>query len=174
MTTPRDPDRLIRAFLAEGPTDLPDRTYDAIRSDIERTRQRVVFGPWRLTPMNTYVKLAIAAAAVVVVAVVGINLLPAGNGQIGGPGPSPSPAPSPSPTPTPSPPRRGVPPPGGPALGRQPLTSGGPRVSRDGPQAGGVRQRPLRRRRPTDRLGLRLLPMPDLFPRLPAPPDRRR
>jgi hypothetical protein len=103
MTTRRDPDRLIRAFLAEGQTDLPDRSYDAVRSQIERTRQRVVFGPWRLTPMNTYVKLAIAAAAVVVVAVVGINLLPAGNGGIGGPGPTASPTPSPSPSPSPTP-----------------------------------------------------------------------
>ena len=32
MTAPRDPDRLIRAFLDEGPTELPDRAYDAVRS----------------------------------------------------------------------------------------------------------------------------------------------
>lgn len=102
MTTQRDPDRLIRAFLAEGRTDLPDRAYDAIRSDIERTRQRVVIGPWRPTFMNTYVKLAIAAAAVVVVAVIGFNLLPADNRQTGSPSPTPAASPTPATTPTPT------------------------------------------------------------------------
>jgi hypothetical protein len=105
MTTRRDPDRLIRAFLDEGRTQLPDRTYDAIRSDIERTRQRVVFGPWRLTRMNSYLRYAIAAAAVVIVAVIGINVLPGVIGQSVGPSATPSPSPSPTPTavPTPSP-----------------------------------------------------------------------
>jgi hypothetical protein len=115
MTTRRDPDRLIRAFLAEGRTNLPDRAYDAVRSDIERTRQRVVIGPWRLIDMNTYAKLAIAAAAVVVVAVVGINLMPANSGVVGGPGPTASPTPSPTPSPSPSPtatPVALIPPPG--------------------------------------------------------------
>jgi len=102
MTTPRDPDRLIRAFLAEGQTDLADRTYDAVRADIDRTRQRVVIGPWREPRMNNFGKFAIAAAAVVVVAVVGFNLLPASDG-VGGSGPVVSPSPSPSPTPSPTP-----------------------------------------------------------------------
>ncbi len=103
MTTPRDPDRLIRAFLADGQTDLPDRTYDAVRSDIERTRQRVVIGPWREPRMNSFAKIAIAAAAVVVVAVVGFTLMP-GNGGVGGTGvASPTPAATPTPTPTPKP-----------------------------------------------------------------------
>ncbi len=102
MSAPRDPDRLIRAFLAEGATHLPDRTYDAVRSDIERTRQRAVIGPWRLTEMITYLKYGIAAVAVVVVAVIGINLLPAGNGQTGGPAPTASPSPTPTVAPTPS------------------------------------------------------------------------
>jgi hypothetical protein len=99
MTTQRDPDRLIRAFLAEGRRDLPDRTYDAIRSEIERKRQRVVIGPWRLTRMNSYLKYAIAAAAVVIVAVVGINLMAPGGGQVGGPAATPTASPRPSPTP---------------------------------------------------------------------------
>jgi hypothetical protein len=103
MTTRRDPDRVIRAFLAEGQTDLPDRSYDAVRSGIERTRQRVVIGPWRLTEMNAYIKLAIAAAAAVVVAVVGINLLGTGDGQTGGPTATASPSPSPTLARTPGP-----------------------------------------------------------------------
>jgi hypothetical protein len=95
MTTSRDPDRLIRAFLAEGQTELHDRTYDAVRSEIDRTRQRVVIGPWRSPDMSTFAKLAIGAAAIVVVAVVGIRFLP-GTSGVGGPGVSASPIPSPS------------------------------------------------------------------------------
>jgi len=102
MTASRDPDRLIRAFLDEGLTELPDRVYDVVRSDIDRTRQRVVVGPWRTPDMNSYAKLAIAAAAVVVVVFIGINLLPR-SGGIGGGTATPSPSPSPSPTSTPSP-----------------------------------------------------------------------
>ena len=84
MTAPRDPDQLIRAFLDEGRTELPDRAYDAVRDQIDRTRQRVVIGPWRESDMNTYAKVALAAAAVLVVAVIGINLLPGGSGGVGG------------------------------------------------------------------------------------------
>jgi len=101
MTTTPDPDRLIRAFLAEGQTDLPDRTYAAVRADIDRTRQRVVIGPWSEPRMNDIARLAIAAAALVVVAVVGTNL-PAIRGIVGG-GPAASPSPSPAPMTTPTP-----------------------------------------------------------------------
>jgi hypothetical protein len=106
MTASRDPERLIRAFLDEGVTELPDRVYDVVRSDIDQTRQRVVVGPWRAPDMNTFAKFAIAGAAVVVVALVGYNLLPAGGGNVGvepAVSPSPSPSISPSPTAVPSP-----------------------------------------------------------------------
>ncbi len=95
MTMPRDPDRLIQAFLAEGQTELPDRTYDAVRDDIDRTRQRVVIGPWREPRMNTFAKILVAAAAVVVVALAGVNLL-SRTESVGAPSPSPSPAASPA------------------------------------------------------------------------------
>jgi hypothetical protein len=95
MTVPRDPELLIRAFLDEGQTVLPDHVYDVLRSDIDRTRQRVVIGPWRTPDMNSFAKLAIAAAAVVAVALVGINLLPRGSNDVGGP-PAPSASSSPS------------------------------------------------------------------------------
>jgi hypothetical protein len=126
MTASRDPNRLIRAFLDEGPTDLPDRTYDAVRSHIDRTRQRAVIGPWREPRMSNLARLAIAAAAVVVVAVVGINLLP-GRGGVGGPAvsPSPSPSPTPSPSPVPTPPTFAFPPAGDLAIGRHALTLSG-------------------------------------------------
>ena len=95
MTAPRDPDRLIRAFLAEGQTELPDRAYDAVRDSIDHIRQRVVIGPWREPRMNSFARIALAAAAIVVVAVVGINFLPRSGGFGGGPTPSPTPTPTP-------------------------------------------------------------------------------
>jgi hypothetical protein len=107
MTASRDTERLIRAFLDEGVTELPERVYHAVRSDIDRTHQRVVIGPWRTPIMNTFAKFAMAAAAVLVVALVGYNLLPGDPGTGGTPTVSPSPSPSPSPSvavsPSPSP-----------------------------------------------------------------------
>jgi hypothetical protein len=91
MTRTPDTERLIRAYLDEGLNELPDRVYEVIRSDIDRTRQRVVIGPWRTPDMSTFAKLAMAAAAVVVVALVGYNLLP-GSGGVGGAPASPSPS----------------------------------------------------------------------------------
>jgi hypothetical protein len=76
MTARRDPDSFLRAFLEDGPSELPDRSYDAVRTEIDHTRQRVVFGPWRLPTMTNFARYGIAAAAIVVVAVVGFNLLP--------------------------------------------------------------------------------------------------
>jgi hypothetical protein len=130
MTASRDPDRLIRAFLDEGLIDLPDRTYDAVRSEIDRTRQRVVIGPWRSPDMNNIAKFAVAAAVVVAVAVAGYNLLPASSGVGGGPAASPSPSPTASPTlepsPSPTPVAAVFPPQGELAVGvRHALTGGG-------------------------------------------------
>jgi hypothetical protein len=94
MTVRRDPDRLIRAYLDEGPTKLPERSYDAVRVVVDHTRQRVVFGPWMGPRMSNFARIAMAAAAVVLAAaVVGINLQPP-QAQIGGPGPSPTPSPA--------------------------------------------------------------------------------
>lgn len=77
MTSSRDTDRFIRDFLEEGLTELPDRVYDAVRSDIDRASQRVVIDPWKARDMTTFARVAIAAAAVVTVAIVGISLAPA-------------------------------------------------------------------------------------------------
>jgi hypothetical protein len=67
MTVGRDPDRLIRAFLDEGQTELPDRAYEVVRAEIERTRQRIVIGRWRTPDMRTTAGLAVAMAIVVAV-----------------------------------------------------------------------------------------------------------
>ena len=102
MTKLRDTDQLIREFLADGLTELPDRAYEAVRSHIDQTRQRVVIGPWREEQMSRFAMFAIAAAAVVLIAVVGIKFLPIGGGIGAQPTPSPSPTAASSPTPTPS------------------------------------------------------------------------
>ena len=94
MTAPRDPDLLIRAFLSEGETDLPDRAFDAVRRDIHRTRQRVVIGPWRQPNMSNVARVAIAAAAVLAVGLAWVNF----GRSTPGPGAVPTPGPSASPS----------------------------------------------------------------------------
>jgi hypothetical protein len=59
MTTFRDPDDLLAAYLADGMTVLPDRVVDAVLHEAHRTRQRAGFGSWRT---STMFKIALAAA----------------------------------------------------------------------------------------------------------------
>jgi hypothetical protein len=66
MTASRDPDRLIAAFLEEGPEVLPDWVHGAVRDEIHDERQSAARGLWRTSMMRKY--LATAAAAAVVVA----------------------------------------------------------------------------------------------------------
>ena len=105
MSTDRDVNRIVRSWLEEGATALPDRVLDTVLDQLPATSQRRAMSPARrLSEMNNALKLAIATAAVVVVALVGINLLPR-SGSVGGAGPSPTsdPTDAPSPTPAPSP-----------------------------------------------------------------------
>lgn len=99
MTAPRNPDRLIRAFLAEGQDELPDQVYDAVRDRIEQTNQRVVIGPWRTPFMNKFVAIGLGAAAVVVALLIGAQRV--GQPTVVGPpteAPSPTSAPSVAPS----------------------------------------------------------------------------
>ena len=96
MNPRRDPDRLINAFLMDGQTELADQVYDAVRSTIERRRQRVFIGPWRLPVMNKLVPIGVGAAAVVGALFVGSRLLGAPSGPGGFPSTEPSASPSPS------------------------------------------------------------------------------
>jgi hypothetical protein len=100
MTAPHDLDRQLQAFFRDGPTHLPDPSFDAVRDRMETTRQRVFIGPWRFPDMNKLVPIGLGAAAVVVALVVGTRLLgpPASSGVGGVPSASPSPSPSPSPS----------------------------------------------------------------------------
>jgi hypothetical protein len=108
MTTRRDPDAILAAWLEEGPDVLPESTRRAIDVTTRTTHQarRLAWLPWRATNMNGMTRLALAAAAVVAVVVGGLYFLrpatdPSGVGGPGSPAPSASLA-SPNPTPEPS------------------------------------------------------------------------
>jgi Tol biopolymer transport system component len=68
MTAPRDPDRLVRALLDEGPTVLSDRAVESVLGEVHRTHQRAVFGLWRTLPMS---RTAFATAAAIAVVAIG-------------------------------------------------------------------------------------------------------
>lgn len=100
MTTSRDPDRLIRAFLSEGEQTMGDHVYDAVRAEIDQTRQRAGIGPWRMPTMNKIVGFGLAAAAVVVALLIGSQLLGSPGGGFGAdPAATATPQPTPEPTP---------------------------------------------------------------------------
>src|SRR6266545_2817499 len=95
MSAPRDLDRLLQSFLTDGPLELPDASYDEVRSRMDQQRQRAFIGSWRTPDMNRYLKIGLAAAAVLVIAVVAFNLLPGS----AAPGGEPSATPEPTATP---------------------------------------------------------------------------
>jgi hypothetical protein len=100
MSTERDVTRIVRSWLEEGVTALPDRVLDTVLDQVPATPQRRSWWPTRrFAQMNKLVLAAGAAAAVLLVAIVGYNLLP----HTGGVGTQPTVAPSPSTNPTPSP-----------------------------------------------------------------------
>ena len=105
MSAHRDLDRMIQSFLAEGPMELPDTSYDEVRDRMEEKRQRAFIGPWRTPDVSNLLKIGLAAAAVVLIAVVGYQFL---GKSTGGPGASETPQPTDTPTatvePSPSPP----------------------------------------------------------------------
>jgi hypothetical protein len=98
MSTDRDVNRIVRSWLEEGVTALPDRVLDTVLDQLPATPQRRA--PWpvrRFGEMNAFTKFALAAAAVVALAVAGLYLLPRQSGV----GTSATPTPVPSPTPSP-------------------------------------------------------------------------
>ena len=106
MSTDREVTRIVRSWLEEGVTAIPDRVLDAVLDQVPATRQRPAWWPARrLRQMNTPIRIAVALAAVVVLAVVGISLISRAGGQGGigaPPAPTATPAPTPSPTPAPT------------------------------------------------------------------------
>ena len=99
MTHEREIERVLDRWLADGPTEAPDRVFDAVIDRIERQSQRPVWRlPRRVVPVSPYLKPVAAIAAVIVVAVVGANMLSLGPGIVGSPSASPIPSTSPSPS----------------------------------------------------------------------------
>ena len=71
MSTDRDVERIVRSWMDEGVTQLPDRVLDLVLDQIPATPQRRAGWLARRFPiMNTYARLSLIAA--VVLAAVGI------------------------------------------------------------------------------------------------------
>jgi hypothetical protein len=96
MNADRDTTRIVRSWLEEGVTTLPDRILDNVLDQLEATPQRLPLRVTRWTPrpsapINRTLGLGLVAA-ILVAALVGIQL---GGGQhVGGPGPAQSPLPA--------------------------------------------------------------------------------
>ena len=77
---------IVRSWLRADEHESADRVLGNVLAALDTTPQRRSWGPARrITDMNNFAKLGIAAAAVVVGAVIGINLVPA-SGGVGGTG----------------------------------------------------------------------------------------
>jgi hypothetical protein len=104
MNSDRDTTRIVRSWLRTDERESATRVLDNVLAVLDTTPQRRSSWPVRrVNPVNTYTKFAIAAAAVLVVAVVGLNLLPSGGSNVGGPAATPSPSVAPSVTPSATP-----------------------------------------------------------------------
>jgi hypothetical protein len=103
MSSDRETTQIVRSWLEEGVTVLPDRVLDSVLDQVPRTPQRRSLWGW-LTNGNlgASAKLAMTAAAIVIVAVLGVELVPAISGLFGPASPSRSPSPTPTGVPSPS------------------------------------------------------------------------
>jgi len=95
MNADRETTRIVRSWLEDGVTRLPDPILDAVLDELPSTRQRrASWWPLRLPQTNMAFTFGIAAAAVVIAALLGVRLLlPDGSGD-GSPGDQPSPTPA--------------------------------------------------------------------------------
>lgn len=89
MSAQHDLDRQLNAFLVDGPTSLPDASFDAVRDRTEQTRQRVVFGPWRVPTVSKLVPIGLGAAAVIAVLFLGSRFIGSPSSNVGGPASQP-------------------------------------------------------------------------------------
>ena len=105
--------RIVRSWMDEGATQLPDRVLDAVLDQLPSTPQsRATWWPARrISTVNAIVKFGVAAAVLVVAALIGINYF-GGSSGVGGPGgvdstpsaePTPEVTPEPTAEPTPDP-----------------------------------------------------------------------
>jgi hypothetical protein len=104
MSTNDEFERISKAWLADGPTELADRVLDAALHEVHLTHQRRQLALWRTTHMSFLSSNMARLAAVVVVAIVAIGgafyLLGPNRGGVGGPVPTPTLPPSAEPSPT--------------------------------------------------------------------------
>jgi hypothetical protein len=86
MTLERDPERLLRQWFDDGPTQASDRVIDGLTVRIAGQHQRPAWRlDWRRQLMNhPTLKIAASAAAVVLIALIGLQLLPTGGASPGG------------------------------------------------------------------------------------------
>ena len=118
--------RIVRSWLDDGATQLPDPILNAVLDQLPTTPQRrATWWPVRrLSTMNTMLKFGLAAAVLAAAVLFGINYL--GTSNVGGPGlggstPTPEPTATPAPEPTAAPTPEGRLP-----EGSHVLTDGGP------------------------------------------------
>jgi hypothetical protein len=102
MNRRSDIDRVMEAWMADGPTAIPDRVVDVVAARIGVQRQRRAWPFQRRTNVTTQIKLIAGLAAALVVAVLGYSLLPRQPG-VGGTTPMPSPTPTASGSPSTAP-----------------------------------------------------------------------
>jgi len=100
MTTRRDPDALLAAYLADGMTVLSDRVIDAVLDEAHRTRQRAGFGPRRTLDMLKPFFAATAAIVAVAVGAYALGLLKLTTTEPGSSATPPVTTPSVAPSPT--------------------------------------------------------------------------
>ncbi|HEX7171440.1 MAG TPA: hypothetical protein VF365_02410 [Candidatus Limnocylindria bacterium] len=77
MSTDRETTRIVRSWLEDGVTQLPDSVLDAVLDELPSTHQRrATWWPARrLFHMNKALAYGVVAATVVIVAILGISLL---------------------------------------------------------------------------------------------------
>jgi hypothetical protein len=97
MSADRDTTRVIRSWLDEGVTSLPDRVLDAVLDEIPAIPQRRrSWGAQAFPRIGRAARLGLATAAILFVAILGLALFGWGP-NIGGPMETPAPRPTPSP-----------------------------------------------------------------------------
>jgi hypothetical protein len=105
VSTDRDVTRIVRSWLDEGVTALPDRVLDLVLDQLPATPQRRTNWLARRFPIvnNNIVRFGIAAAAVLLLAFVAVKYLPGNAGNDASPTPLATSTPTPTPTATPQP-----------------------------------------------------------------------
>ena len=99
MSAERDVTPIVRTWLQDGVTSLPDHVLDRVFDQVPAIRQERGWLVGRRNPaMHNALKLALAAAAVVAVVVAGLNLVPRSESAVVGQASTPAPSKSPSST----------------------------------------------------------------------------